>query len=369
MNKNFVLATGLLAGTIIGAGVFSLPYIFSRLGLAVGFFYLAAFALAYFIIHWMYAKILAAQDGDHQFFYLAHKYLGGKFANFASLIILGELVFVLVVYLILAPTFAELLFKGNTMILLLAFWLLGSVFIFVRLSWMGFADFAGTICILGIVGIIFYIGFGSPLEVSFFQKIDWKTFFLPFGPLLFSLAGRPAIHKVMEEYRRAKAGGNVFSLKRVVFWGTIIPALIYVFFIISVLKLNPNVSPEALNSLGFLSPIILALLGAMGLITLWTSYFMIGVNVKDILRTDLKYPKWVSAATVLFAPLVLYFAGFKEFLFVISFVGGVFLALEAIFVIIMWQKAFPENKWRWLAWPLYAVFATALSYEIFSFFN
>jgi amino acid permease len=368
MGKNFILATGLLAGTIIGAGVFSLPYVFSRVGWLNGFFYLFVFTAVYGIIHWMYARILQVQDDNRQFFYLARRYFG-KLANPASLIILAELIFVLLVYLVLAPTFSMLIFGGDKIIHLAVFWLLGSVFIFARLSWMGFADFIGVLCILGIIAVVFSVSWQGSLTTPAFQKLDFAVLFLPFGPLLFSLAGRPAIHKVIEEYRRSKVSGRPFLLKRAILWGTAIPAVVYSFFIISVLKLNPNVSPEALNSLGFLSPITIVLLGTMGLITLWTSYFMIGVNVKDILRSDLKYPVWLSALVVLLVPPLLYFVGFQEFLFVITFAGSIFLVLEAIFIITLWRRAFPQHRFRWLTLPLALIFITALTYEVVSFFK
>lgn len=91
---------------------------------------------------------------------------------------------------------------------------------------------------------------------------------------------------------------------------------------------------------------------------------MIGINVKDILSEDLKVPKFISALVALFAPLIIYFLGVQDFLGVISFTGSIFLGLEGIFVIAMWRKAFPENKWRALAYPLYAVFLVAIGYEI-----
>lgn len=366
MTKESLLATGLLAGTIIGAGIFSLPYIFSRLGLVSSFFYLIVFTAVYFVIHLMYAQVLKIQEGEHQFFYLAHKYFSEKFANLASFIILGELIFVMLVYLVLAPTFAELVFGSDGFIYLLVFWLFSSIFIFVRLSILGLADFAGIISILAIILIVFFAG-GGKLVTPFFQKLDLALFFLPFGPLLFSLSGRPAIHKVIEIYRKVK--GVSFSLPKVIFWGTVIPAMVYLLFVVSILRLNPEVLPETLNSLGFLPSYLLVLLGILGLITLWTSYFMIGTNVKDILYLDLKKPFWLSAFVVLFTPLLFYFLGFKNFLFVISFVGSIFLAFEGIFVIAMWQRAFPQNRWRWLSWPLYLIFLIAMVYEIFTFFR
>ena len=155
----------------------------------------------------------------------------------------------------------------------------------------------------------------------------------------------------------------------VIFLGTAIPAVVYFFFTLGVLKLNPFVTPETLNSLGALSNSTQMLLGVFGLIALWTSYFVIGINVRDIMRVDLRRPKIEGAAVVLIAPLLLYALGFQNFLPAVSFIGSVFLALEGIFIVMMWRKAFPKNPLRLLSFLLYAVFVIALGYEVAMFFN
>jgi tyrosine-specific transport protein len=368
MRKDFWFATSILAGTIVGAGIFSLPYIFSRLGLLTGLFYLIAFTFIYYLVHIMYGEVLRTEGGNHQFFYLARKYFNRPLADFSSFVILGELVFVMLVYLVLAPTFAEIVFGSDGLIIyVLGFWFFGSLFIFVRLSILELADLFGILSILMIISLVIFLG-GGELVTPAFQKLDTALFFLPFGPLLFSLSGRPAMHKVVEIQRQAAARGENFSLAKVSFWGTMIPGLIYFLFVLSVLRLNPAVSPESLNSLGFLSPPLLILLGILGLITLWTSYFMIGINVKDILRLDLKRSFWFSALFVVFVPLLLYFSGFRDFLAVITFTGSVFLAFEGIFVIMLWRRVFPTHRLRFYSPLLYLVFLAALGYEFFSFF-
>ncbi len=364
MRKEPLLATGLLAGTIIGAGIFSLPYLVSRVGLVAGVIYLAVFTGVYGAIHLMYARVAERQPGEHQFFYLARRYLPHHISRFASVTILLELSLVLVVYLILAPTFSAIAFGWGGTVALLAFWAVSSVFIFMKLSWLGAAESLGAVSILAIVAIVFIVAAGRPLVTPVFQAIDWPTLFLPFGPLLFSLAGRPAVSKVVEEHHKAKAAGHGFSISKVIMWGTVIPAIVYLTFVVGILRLNPSVSPEALDSLGALSPGLASLLGLMGLLTLWSSYFIIGANVKDILHIDLHISKWLSGAAVLAVPLLFYAIGFQSFLGALGFVGGIFLALEGIFVVAMWRRAFPASRWRWLSWPLFAVFAAAIVYEI-----
>lgn len=367
MNARGVLAAGVLAGTVIGAGIFSLPYVVGVVGVGTGFFYLLVFASVYYLIHRMYAELLLKARGDHEFFTLARTYLPAPWSSLAASGVFAELLFVLLVYLILAPTFAALLIPGVPTAALLVFWAVSSIFIFFRPTWQGVAEIGGTALILAIVVAVFWVGRSAPLEVPLLKPLSWGAFFLPFGPLLFSLSGRPAVHQLVALYRRGAGEGRPFSLPRAIAWGSILPAGIYALFVVGVLRLNPAVTPTALESLTFLSPSLLAALGAMGLLALWTSYFEIGANVRDILRLDLRAPRWIAALVVLFAPLLLYAVGLRDFLGVVSFTGSVFLALEGLAVSAMWRRAFPNHPQRWLGVLLAPVFLIALGYGVVRF--
>jgi hypothetical protein len=224
--------------------------------------------------------------------------------------------------------------------------------------------------ILAIFGIMVPLLLGGEYHFATpaFRPLSFGAFFLPFGPLLFALSGRPAIPSVVAEYREAKAEGKPFSLTGAIAWGTIVPALVYFLFVAGVLWLSPVISEDSLSGLAGLPAALLALMGVLGLITIWTSYFMIGLNAKDILRLDLKFPRFLAGATVVILPFLVYILGFQHFLAAVSFTGGVFLGLEGIFVIAMWRSAFPAHPARpWTA-LLYVVFAAALAYAIIAAF-
>lgn len=365
MRNPFVLGVGFLAGTIIGAGMFSLPYVVNRVGMGRGFFYLLVFTFVYLAIHFMYAEVVEARPEGHQFAYFAHAFLPQRIAAFVSFAIFAELVCVLVAYLILSPMFAASLgsvFAAHPAVVLIGFWFLSSLFIFTRLKWGGVAEVIGVAVILFIVVLVFVKSVSVPLAAPFFSPLTFSLFFLPFGPLLFSLAGRPAIAEVVALHRRSR---HSFSLKKAIAWGTVLPAIIYAVFVVSVLRLNPSVPPAALAGLqSFFSPLLFGLLGVLGLLAIWTSYFVIGKNVRDILRLDWKLPGWFAAAVAVAGPLLLYIAGLRNFIEVISFTGGVLLAIEGFAVAAMWYRAFPKHPWRWVVWPLSAVFLAALVSEV-----
>lgn len=357
------MAAGLLAGTIIGAGIFSLPYIMGRLGVWLGLFYLAAFALVYFLIHFMYAELVLEDGPGHNFFHLADKYLSKPTRIFSDIVILGELAITLTIYLILAPVFMNLFMGFSGPVAMFVFWIIGSILIFVKLDWMERAELLDVFCILAAVFILVGVsGFNFGNVPVFPQIPDWSLWLLPFGPLLFALAGRPAITKVVEEYRRAKSEGAGFSLKSAVAWGTFAPAVLYAVFMIAVLAINPSVGPDTITGLG-LSPTLAAALGILGFVAVWTSYSMIGLNIREILVQDLRWPKRASGLMVILLPMVLYVSGFRDFLGTIGIAGGLFLALEGIFIITMWRRAFRKSRWMLPAGILYLIFIASIVYQ------
>ncbi len=369
MKKSAILSVGLLAGTIIGAGIFSLPYIFSKIGFIPSVLYLFVFAGVYISFYFMYSSLLLKEEGKHDFFRLAEKYLPSKFSKWASFIILGELIFALVVYLSLSVSFLEFGFGVSGILPVFAFWLIGSIFLFTKLDWLGIAELIGVFSIVAIVIFILFLG-GSTNDFfiikTFPDSFDWKIMLFPFGPLLFSFSGRPAISKIIEEYKKSKKSGATFSLKNTIILGTILPALVYLFFVLGIFRLGGDISPDALGGLSFLPPLIKTLLGFLGFMALWTSYVMIATNIRDIIVYDVKKIRFIGIIIPLFLPLTLFFLGFNNFIFVLGLVGGIFIALEGIFVVRMWQNAFRAHPMRRPAYVLYIIFLIAAIYEIFN---
>ncbi len=358
--KKFFLAVGVIAGTIIGAGIFSLPYIFTELGLLTGFFYLLIFAGIYYFIHSYYLEILRSEKiGDHHFSYFAKKYLSKFWGSVSSGLVVLELVFSLTIYLILSRIFAGLVFGGTSLWFVVIFWFLGSLFIFAKDRFLGWAEFFGGLGILVIIIFVLGGGEGGGIEVSLVNELSLFDVLIPFGPLLFAFAGRAAISKVVDLGRGVKD----FPWKKVIFWGTFLPIFVYMLFVFGVLRVTPDVSVDALSSLSGLPSEFLLGIGLIGLLTLWTSYVVIGGNVYDILDDDAKGKK-VAFLVAVFSPLVLYLIGLNDFLSVISITGGVFLAVEAIFVITIWLKMKDGVKSLIRPVLLYLVFLISIIYQV-----
>lgn len=366
MSKNFLLSVTILAGTILGAGIFSMPYVVSRVGLALGAAYLLFFGYVYFLVHKFYGEALQTAPPGHNFLYFLRESMGRAYWNIASAIIVAEFILILTVYLILAPAFGALIFGGGGWAVLLGFWALGSLFIFFRLNVLGWTEFLGVAAILAFLILIFGFGSGPVAASAWPDSLTWPLFFLPFGPLLFSLAGRSAMVQVIEEKRKSEKAGRSFSVGQVAFWGTFLAAVVYFVFAIGILRLAPSPSPDTLSGLRNLPGVVLAVLGAVGLVAIWKSYIVIGLNAKEMFDLDLKWPRFLGGLAVVALPLALYSAGLNNFLSAIGLLGGLFLAFDSALVVHIWRRLVPRSKLRPLSWALYAIFLAAAVYEIIS---
>ena len=81
------------------------------------------------------------------------------------------------------------------------------------------------------------------------------------------------------------------------------------------------------------------ILGILGWLSLFSSYILVGVDVEKNLRLDLKLSRVISALMVIFIPLIFYAIGLRGFLELVALIGGIFLGIEGILIVLMWRRA------------------------------
>lgn len=345
MYKNIILPASLLAGTIIGAGVFALPFVFQKAGIVTGLFYLGLFSACFIFIHLMYADLILKTEGGrnfHRFPGYAKIYLGNWGFWTSILMTIVGMLFVLTVYLILSISFVNLIKPIGLNISdaskLLIFWLFGSAAIFLGIRRIALSEFLITGGIIVIILIIFGYGLSHFGKIISVQAFNLQNIFLPYGAVLFALSGRVAIPAVVSYFQKIRR--PLAEIKKPIILGTLLPALVYLLFVFGIWGLSEVVSEDAISGLvGQIPKEVLALIGVFGLISLWSSYIVIGLDIKNALKFDLRFPKILAGLTVVVLPPLLYFWGFQSFLILVSLIGGIFIALEGIFIVLMWFKA------------------------------
>ena len=364
--KDFLWEAGLLGATTIGAGVFALPYIFSKSGWLLSILYIGLISSLIFSVHLLYWQVLVKAGGRDNLLGLVKKYFGKAGYYSAFLIIIGGLTMTLVVYLILAREFIVLIFPGAGTREFLLFWLISSLPIILSLRRLISLELLGAVFMAAIIMFIF---FTSPLEGVFenVPAFDFKNILLPFSPIIFALAAWTAIEPIYEFRKRSKfqsARPPAFALLA----GTFFAALLYVIFAFAILGSAEKITPDAISGLGSWPSWKLGVLGALGLFAIWTSYVPIGLEIKSSLEESFSWSKNWSFSLVLFLPIALLLLGLNNFLAVVSLVGGVFLGLQHWLIVSLGRKvlSLPRGGRVFLNF-LAIVFVLAAVYEIYQF--
>ena len=153
------------------------------------------------------------------------------------------------------------------------------------------------------------------------------------------------------------------KIKKAIILGTVTPAALYLVFTLAVFWLSGGVvSADALSGLVLLPRHILVAVGALGLFALWTSYFFLGVEVRDIFRYDFKLGLYPALLGVTILPIALYLSGLSNFIRIIGVVGGVFGAMESIMVVLMYNRV--RRKRSFFGIAIILVFAVGIIYQL-----
>lgn len=375
-NKKFFQAAATLIGTIIGVGFFSLPYITVRVGFEVILCYFLLIGTIIFIVNLFYGEIVLRTKGKKRLIGYASKYLG-EWGRKLTLISLGAgLIGALLAYLIVGggflSSFLKPFFGGSDLVYTLIFFLAGAFLIYFGTKSIALVEFFGLI--LFFIAFLFIFFYGLPL-VNLDNLFTFNTsyLFLPYGAIFFSLCGFSLIPEAKELLGQSRG-----DLKGVLFLSVLVPALVYLLFIILVVGLTgQQTSLEAIAGLkNVLDSRLVGLFLVFGILATFTSFLTLGLTLEKVFWYDLglgKTPSWFLACGI---PLILFFLGFKDFIAVISLTGGVALSLDATIITLAYLKsktkgdlepAYNLSIPRPLVYSMIVFFVLAAIYEIYYF--
>ncbi|MCJ7786981.1 hypothetical protein MUP06_02105, partial [Patescibacteria group bacterium] len=200
-NKS-ILAIATLSGTIIGVGLFSLPYITSKVGILVMLGYFLVLGALVILVHLFFGE-LAQETPDFKRLPGFAKFHLGNFGEKIALTstILG-LFGAILAYLIIGGEFLTNLlspiFGGGNLLYTLLYFALGAGLIFGGIKAISKIEFWGLILFFIILIAIFFQGLPFLKIDNLLVKTNVSNLFLPYGAILFSLWGAALIPEVEE---------------------------------------------------------------------------------------------------------------------------------------------------------------------------
>lgn len=369
-----LLASGILVSTTIGAGIFALPAVAARAGWGVGLAYLLVLSVAVAFVHTLIYRVFEKEGEDIRLLSHVREALGRVGTFSSDTVTIGGLVLALLIYLILSRSFLGVLLGEGVWVsgALVVFWSSATLLAFLRSAWFSRVEFVGALALGAVVVFILIRGWAglpdSPSlswragDVPFAGRGDIGDAFLPFGPILFSLAGWTAIAPMYSHLSSARKSG-----RSAILLGTALIATLYVFFVVGVFGIYDGtpIPPDTLSGLAQIAPGLATLLAGFGIVAIWTSYVPIARTLVRFFHKDLSASSGLSKAIVALVPPLLLLLGFDDLLDIIGVAGGIFLALQYFFLVLVSVRTLGLAGWsRRAAFASGALFLLAAAYEV-----
>jgi len=363
---NFLKALAVFLGTIVGAGIFGLPFVASKAGFLIIIAHFAALSFFVILIDWLYCKVALATKEIYRLPGYIGKYFNPFWKRIVFLVIFLGTIGGLLAYLIIGGNFLFAIFSpfwgGSVMLYTFLFFAVGSLLIFKGIKSIAGMELILMAFLFVILGLFFVKAF--PLvNINYFKEINWGSAFLPYGVVLFSLWGSSVMPELKEMVKSKKA------LKTIIILGVGVSALIYLFFIFVVLGISgQNTSQDAISGISQAMGSFAVNFGFIfGVIAVFTSFLTIGLTLKNMLWHDFSVPKNMAWFMTCFLPFLLFVIGLRQFIGVIGFTGAVSMGLEGIIMVLLYKEFLKDRfnkKMNPFLYFLILVFVLGIIFEI-----
>lgn len=328
-----------LIGTVVGVGIFGLPYVFSQTGYLLGLAELVFVALLSLVSYVIFADLLAINKSHVRFVEVIGHQLGPVGRWVATVAFLGGFWGALLAYIIVGGSFAfnvlHQVLAGSLFQYQVAFWLIASVFM---IGGTLFVRRLQTILIpLFFVMIIGLVLFALPnMHVDYLTTLTPSKIMLPFGALIFAFGGFAAV----PECRDALGRRTALMYPALALAVTLI-AMLYALFTFGIMGMTgPFTSPQAVESLRLVTgPGLFLVVSMIGLAIVFTTYISAGNALMNSLIYDFRGRFLSSWWLTVIVPMCLLAIGIKDFIHVIGTTGGILGGVCGILLVIAYERA------------------------------
>lgn len=373
-DKTFLRSTAVLVGTMVGVGVFGIPFAFAKAGFLVGFLFLIFIAAATLVMNFMYGEVILRTQAKHQLVGYAQIYLGSVFKKVIFFTTALSGYSALLAYIIVSGDFLSNIFSNFLYVSPVAyswiFFIVCSFLILKGIKTVSWVELFLTALFAAVILVIFSFGIGK-INFSNFAGIMPEYWFLPYGIFLFAFAGLSAI-----PLQRQILAGREDLFKKSILISVALVAALYFVFAFTVLGISGDTTtPDAISGLfASLGGAIVVFGSLFGVLAVSTSYLMLGTAFLDIFHLDFGVSRKLSWLLVIVPPFVLFLGGMRTFIDVISLAGSVGIGIEGVVLVLLFIKSkskgdrTPEYSFKlpqWLLYFLAVLFVGGAFYAIF----
>lgn len=337
-------AMAILIGTIIGGGVFVLPYVNIKSGMLITNGWLAFLCVIMCLLHLVFGEIIAKTNKEMRLPGYAGHYLGKPVKKFFNFVSIFSNAFSLLIYIVLANKFLHILMGDNFNYIkpytFLLVWLVLNMFLFIKLSIASKLNFTLTILLVGLMVILAGMCFGQVNlnNVQYNYQMITNFWYVSYGVIFFAVDGLVAMPMMFTFLKNKKASKKTYK------WSVILSymSVFIIFFIfmnsVSLLSGGGTSVDTFTGLIPFLGRNILITGALIGLLAVVTSYIVFINYYKDMLICDVNCNKWLSYVISMFLPLLFLLLDINKVDDLMSLTGGVIGGMVAVMVLLMYLK-------------------------------
>lgn len=321
-----------LLGTIIGAGVFGLPSLFSQVGIWPGSMLFGGLVVMVVLTHVFYAEVILHYKKHMRLAGYAERSLGSWAGLIAKVSFPLSMFGAMFAYVILGGEFLSAIARefgiaDHLLTWQLLFWLGGAATVFFGMKMVAKLEVIGTWALIGTM-IVVSVFASTRFHPEALIRAEWSSFLLPYGVFLFAMMGLSVVAEIMElvEYKREIAYPAIVG-------GTVGAAVLSWLFGVSLALASGQVIGGGVDVLvgllpagtGFMIPVL-------GFLAVATSNITVAQGLKKTFVLDFKMEERLAWLLTFMVPFALLFLTQRNFLGTVGFVGAVFGGINGMLV-------------------------------------
>jgi amino acid permease len=330
---NFLLSIALIVGTVVGAGVLGLPYVFARSGFWPGVFNLIIIGIAVTLMTLYVGELALRTKKKHQLVGFAEKYLGQRWRWVMLVVETLGIYTALIAYLIgIGIALTAIFGTGSPLLFSTLFFILASPVVYMGIKRIGESELWITTAKLVLLLFLTFVLIPQ-IDFANIATYDLSKIFFPFGIVLFSLLGYtvvPEIEPLLEANKRKMRDAILIAMG-------IVLAIYFVYTFVFVGVFGIDIAEIAMSSLTDYS-----LLGSIFvLLTMITPFIALSTVVKEVWIQDMRFDKRLSWFLAAFIPFIIFVYGGLSFITLLEISGtysGGIMGILTCFAVIAARK-------------------------------
>ncbi len=328
----------IVSGTIIGAGVLGVPYAISQVGLIAGGLLLILVGVCMAVVMLYVADVATTLPDRHQLIGYIEKYLGSKAKKILTIALAINIYGAMLGYTIGQGAVLSSLFVGSEFVWSLLFFGSFSLFIVFGIHVIKRAEvfLTGLVAFLLLAIMVYIVPEIKVEQFVLHEEFAAIHFLQTYGILLFACFGLTAVPQVREILKVHPKQ----VIKKAVLLGTLIPIMLYGLFAVFVIGVTGSDTTDiATLQLGVQVGMVMVVMGSvLAFFAMASSFIALGLALRTIFQHDYRLPAYLSIIITLLVPLSLYLFGVRDFIEVVSFVGGLAISIVGMVVVVLHYK-------------------------------